>query len=104
MSSQHSICITHSYINITNWMLKLIYRIEAEYVVWNEKKTIIGEPIRKAKERVLPEIKENSGLDLDVVCNAGEKGGTSTDGNAGRVFQRRICKHLESTCKRKVSQ
>lgn len=86
ISSQKSICITHSYINVTGWMLKLLYRIEAEYFIWNEKKTVLGEPIRRAKYRVLEKIIEETGLKLDVVCDPGEKGGTSTDGNAGREF------------------
>ena len=43
MSDQHSITITHSYINVTTWFLKLMYRLNAEYFVWLESKTVLGE-------------------------------------------------------------
>ena len=83
-SDQHFLTITHSYINVTKWFLKYVYRLNAEDFVWVEKKTVIGEHIRKAKERVFKMIVEDTGLVLDVVCSGGAKGGTSTDGKQGR--------------------
>ena len=71
---------------MVNFFLKFFYRINAEYFVWEESKTVLGEHIRKGKERVLKNIKEDTGLVLDVVCTGGAKGGTSTDGKQGRRF------------------
>ena len=45
-SSQHSICVLHSYINVLGWFLKVLYCYESGYECWVEKTTIIGEPIR----------------------------------------------------------
>ena len=45
-SSQHSICVLHSYINVLGWFLKVLYHCESGYECWVEKTTIIGEPIR----------------------------------------------------------
>ena len=47
-SDQHSITITHSYINITTWFLKLLYRLNQEYFVWREKKTVLGDILAKS--------------------------------------------------------
>ena len=38
-SDQHNITIVHSYINVTTWFLKLLYRMNSEYIVWRESKT-----------------------------------------------------------------
>ena len=85
-SDQHSICILHSYINILIWFLKLIYRCHIAYECWIEKKTIIGEPIRRAKANVQKMLKESTGLVLDQVAGANDKTGTSNDGNQARRF------------------
>lgn len=85
-SDQHSITITHSYINVTTWFLKVLYRLNSEYFVWTESQTVLGEHIRKGKERVFDGILSDTGLCLDVVCSGGAKGGTSTDGKQGRRF------------------
>ena len=67
-------------------VFEIFYRMNAEYFVWRESKTILGEHIRRGKDRVFSLIKDNTGLVLDVVCKGGAKGGTSTDGNQGRRF------------------
>ena len=41
-SDQHSICITHAYINIPKWFLKFLYCLNEEYPVWPESKTCFG--------------------------------------------------------------
>ena len=85
-SDQHSICITHGYINVTKWFLKLLYCLNQEYLVWPESKTAFGAFIRKGKENVFDIILQNTGMALDVVQQSNSHGGTSTDGNSGRRF------------------
>ena len=85
-SDQHSITILHSFINVLGWFLKLLYRCHASYETWLERKTVIGEPIRRAKERVLTIIKNATGMTLDQVSGANDKSGTSNDGNQARRF------------------
>ena len=85
-SSQHTITVTHSYINVLGWFLKLIYRCHDPYESWVEKRTIIGEPIRRAKERIQNIIQQKLGLRLDQVSTANDKGGTSNDGNQACRF------------------
>ena len=48
-SDQHSICITHSYINGTTWFLKLLYRCYSNYRCWIEYTDKRGDSIRRAK-------------------------------------------------------
>ena len=36
-SDQHCITITHSYINVCEWFMKILYRCHADYLVWVEK-------------------------------------------------------------------
>ena len=64
-SDQHSITITHSYINTCTWYLKLLYRCYTDYKKWEEKSTSIGEPVRKAREVVRDVIRDETGLKLD---------------------------------------
>ena len=45
-SNQHSICVLHSYINVFGWFLKVLYHCESGLKCWQEKTTIIEEPIR----------------------------------------------------------
>ena len=45
-SNQHSICVLHSYINVLDWFLKVLYHCESGYEFWVEKTTFIGESIR----------------------------------------------------------
>ena len=85
-SDQHSITILHSYINVLGWFLKVIYRCHISYECWIEKNTINGEPIRRAKEIVQSMLKETTGMTLDQVAGANDKGGTSNDGNQARCF------------------
>lgn len=85
-SSQKCITITHSYINGTTWFLKLLYRCNIDYRNWVEKSGPLGEPIRKAKKRVLDIIQTQTGLYLDSCNKAGGHGGTSTNGPQGRRF------------------
>ena len=54
--------------------------------MWTESKTVLGEHIRKGKERVFDMVITDTGLVLDVVCSGRAKGGTSTDGKQGRRF------------------
>lgn len=84
-SDQHSITITHSYINGTTWFLKMLYRCNIDYKVW-EKKAGYSEHLDKSKAKVQEVIKKKTGLCLDYVNSAGGKGGTSTDGKQGRRF------------------
>ena len=85
-SDQTNICITHSYINVTTWFLKVLYRCHIDYKNWVEKSGPLGEPIRQSRERVLGAILHATGLYLDQCNKANGKGGTSTDGNQGRRF------------------
>ena len=85
-SDQSNITVTHSYINGTTWFLKVLYRCHADYQQWIEKSDVRGEPVRRAKDRVLEAIYTETGLYLDRVNTAGGKGGTSTNGPQGRRF------------------
>ena len=84
-SDQTSITITHSYINITTWFLKLLYRCHIDYKNWIEKSGPIGDHIRNSKCRVLDTILAHTGLNLDR-CSSGGHGGTTTNGPQGRRF------------------
>ena len=84
-SSLHSICVLHSYINVLGWFLKVLYRCESGYECWVEKSTVIGDPIRRSKERVQDKLRP-AGLVVDQVAGANAKTGTSNDGNTGRNF------------------
>ena len=66
-SDQHSICITHSFINITTWFLKLLYRLNQDYLVWPESQKVSGEIIRKGKANVFGIILKDTGMALDVI-------------------------------------
>ena len=83
---QRSICITHDYINGTNWFLKLLYRTYTDYCCWVEHADPRGEPIRKAKQKVVYILEEKHGLILDQCAGACEKTGTTTTGGQGRRF------------------
>ena len=84
-SDQHSITITHSCINGTTWYLKLLYRCNIDYKVW-DMRAGYSDHVIKSKEQVQGLIKKRTGLRLDYVNSAGGKGGTSTDGKQGRRF------------------
>ena len=84
-SDQHHICVTHSYINVMSWFLKVLYRCNISFESWVEKSTVLGEPIRKAKVRVQNKL-ESVGIIVDRVSGANSKGGTSNDGNTARKF------------------
>ena len=90
-SDQHSICITHAYINIPKCFLKILYHLNQEYLVWPESKTCYGEFIRKGKSIVLSIFKENTGMALDIVQQSNSHGGTSLDGNSGCHFFSEEC-------------
>ena len=80
-SDQTNITITHSYINVTTWFLKLLYRCHIDFKSWIEKSGPLGDPIRNAKvqkDRVLDNILADTGLNLDR-CSSGSHGGTSTN-------------------------
>ena len=100
-SDQHSITITHSYINGCTWFLKLLYRCYTDYRKWEEKSSAFGDPVREAKEEVRDAIKEATGLKLDYVNSAGGHTGTSTTGEQARRFfsdtSRPIIKELLSS-------
>jgi hypothetical protein len=74
-SSQHSICITHSYINVLGWIMKVLYRCNCSYECWIEKKTCLGDHIRKSKEKVQTMIKDGLGLVIDKVGGLNAKTG-----------------------------
>ena len=84
-SDQTSITVTHAYINCTTWFLKVIYRCHAKHHRWIEMSDRRGDPIRRARDRVLDALRKETGLYLDKVDSTG-KGGTSTNGNQGRRF------------------
>ena len=84
-SDQTSITITHCYINVTTWFLKLLYRCHIDYKTWIEKSGPLGDPIHNSKEKVLDKILADTGLKLDR-CSSGGYGGTSTNGPQGRRF------------------
>ena len=84
-SDQHSITITHSYINGCTWFLKMLYRCHSDWPKW-EQKAGLGQHLDRSKKEVRDKIKLETGLRLDYVCSAGGKGGTSTDGKQGRRF------------------
>ena len=96
-SDQHSICVLHSYINVLNWFLKLLYRCESSYEHWIEKQTIIGEPIRMSKERVQDKLRP-AGLVVDQVAGANAKTGTSNTGNTGRNFFKQKNREVIVSC------
>ena len=52
-----------------------MYRLNSEYLVWKESKTVLGEHIRRGKDRVYNIILENTGMPLDVVNGPNSKGG-----------------------------
>ena len=83
-SDQRSVCITHGYINGTNWFLKLLYRCYTDYRCWVEHADPRGDHIRKAKKEVLSILYDKHGLTLDQCAGACEKTGTSTTGGQGR--------------------
>ena len=85
-SDLYSITITHSWINITNWFIKILARLNAEYKVWELKSTIYGDHIRAGTTRVQDIIYSESGRRLSQVSGPLQKSGGSTQGNDGRVF------------------
>ena len=60
-SDQHSITITHSYINGCTWYLKLLYCCYTDYRHWEEKSTAFGDPVRNARVEVCGAIKRRPG-------------------------------------------
>ena len=84
-SDQHSVAVTHSYINGTSWFVKLLARINAEYFQWIEKSTCYGDHIRAGTNRV-KDILEETGLRVAGPSGPLGKGGGSIDGNTGRRF------------------
>ena len=84
-SDQHSITITHSYINGCSWFLKLLYRCYMNLEVWPEKGGHESS-LQKAKDAVRSVIQNATGLRLDYVNSVCGKGGTSTDGKQARRF------------------
>ena len=85
-SDQHSICITHAYINVTEWFVKVLARLNAEYLHWVKKSTVYGDHIRAGESRVKKIIENGIGLRVSQVQDATAKTGGSTDGNTGRTF------------------
>ena len=96
-SDQLSICITHSYINITNWFLKVLARMNCSYECWIEKQDFRGEHIRRATARVQDMLEDATGLRINRVGGTLSKCGGSTDGNTGRrFFEYKTLKHVLS--------
>ena len=86
-SDQHSICITHSYINGTTWFLKLLYRCYSNYRCWIEYTDKRGDSVRRAKSKVLKILEDRHGLILNQCASGTAKTGTATTGGQGR----RLC-------------
>ena len=61
-SDQWSICITHSFINSVEWFVKVLARLNCEYLHWIEKSNCYGDHIRSATERVSEIIELETGL------------------------------------------
>ena len=89
ISDQKSICITHSYINVTGWFLKVLVRLNASWLSWKEKENCYGEHIRAGKERVKTKLEDELALKVFQVAGPLPKGGGSLDGNSG-LFQNEI--------------
>ena len=64
--------------NADDWLFHIDYRN------WVKRSGPLGAPLEASRIRVLSVIERMTGMKLDVVCSAGAKGGTSTDGNRGR--------------------
>ena len=62
----------HSYINVLRWFLNVLYRCESGYECWVEKQTVLGEPMRRSKQRV-QDILRPVGLIVDQVAGANAK-------------------------------
>ena len=89
-SDQLSICITHSYINITNWFLKVLARMNCSYECWIEQQDCRGEPIRRDM------LEDATGLRINKVGGLRKCGGP-TGGNTGRrFFEYKTWKHVLS--------
>lgn len=84
-SDQHSITITHSYINGCSWFFKVLYHCYIDLKVWTEKGQYLCR-LNKAKDEVRDVIQKSTGLRLDQVNPVCAKGGTSTDGKQARRF------------------
>ena len=84
-SDQWSICVTHSYINCTEWLIKLLSRLNAEYHRWVEKSNCYGDHIRAGNEGQKI-IEDETGLRVNQIYGTLGKGRGSTDGNTGRRF------------------
>ena len=85
--NQHFMTITHQYINLTNWTLKIMYHMKANILHWPEtNKGNIKSKIVKAKESILQDLRTKTGLRLDQINGSNEKTGNSTTGQQGREF------------------
>ena len=82
---QRSICITHTYINVTNWYIKLLARLDSDRT-WVERGDPRGDPIRGGTERVQEAIYKAKGKRYNQVGNSVAKTGGSTTGQSGREF------------------
>ena len=97
-SSQESITITHSYINGTNWFVKMLARCHSDIKCWVESKDPRGDPIRYAKDYVV-DVLNAAGLVVEKCATAGAKGGTSTTGGLGRIlFSENSVSVIEELC------
>ena len=94
-SDQESICGLHSYINVTNWFVKVLARLNCSYLVWIEKQNCYGDHIRSGFDRVTTLLEEKTGLTLGQVGGPLDKTGGSTTANKGRrFFQRKNLKYI----------
>lgn len=97
-SNQESITITHSYINGTNWFLKMLARCHFDIRTWIESKDPRGDPIRRATSAV-SDVLANIGLPIGQCASSGGKGGTSTTGALGRrVFSEEPLASIAELC------
>jgi hypothetical protein len=84
-TSDHlTMCVTHSWINGANWLVKFLARVNQHIFQWQEKSDARGRHIRIGTEKVTKLLKDQFGLTINQVCQSGSKGGGSTDGNTGR--------------------
>ncbi len=85
-SSQHSIAVTHSYINGTSWFVKLIARCRINYTRWSHLSNRRGEALTRSNQVVIDTIQRRTGLVLEQLTKHGGKSGNETTGNQGRKF------------------
>ena len=104
-SDQHSICITHSYINGTTWFLKLLYRCYSNYRCWIEYTDKRGDSVQREKSKVLKVLEDRHGLILNQCASGTAKTGTAITGGQGkRLCSEKVVQTLSEIIPEKYKQ